>query len=304
MKYLLFSILFAVLISQFIYAADSYRSDPGSTLGISEHSSSGYTITNSGTGSYFIPTKTEREFYTFKSSVRNLPGLSANKAVFDWRYNGRDWMTAVKDQGQCGSCWAFSVLGAIEARYNIQNNNPYLDLDLAEQELVSDCFVIWTDDVDNGGPNCTGGPIISTYDHIKANGVLIEDCFPYTAVDSGCDPECTTSKYTISDYGNTGINNREEMKRLLREKGPISVGMDWLLAIVFGDDGIGKCEGRLGLGGHAVVIVGYNDLHNYWIIKNSWGADWGDGGYGKIGYGECRIESRVDPTYVETVSIV
>jgi cathepsin C len=100
-------------------------------------------------------------------------------------------MTAVKDQCYCGSCWAFASGGVIEAQYNIASNNSNLDLDLSEENLVSNA---------SSSGNCGGGIIASAFNYIKTEGVVNESCFPY--VDSNCHEEdCSTCTYS-SEYSN------------------------------------------------------------------------------------------------------
>mgnify|MGYP006279908181 CR=1 FL=1 len=244
---------------------------------------------------------------------------------FDWRdYQGINWMTPVRDQGGCGSCWAFSAVGVVEAVYNIANDDPTLDKDLSEQYLVSDCHYY------PGYQTCCGGIMSLALSYIRDIGVPDESCMPY--VDGGgdgcscfgnsCDSNCTyTAGGDCSDRscadrcgdwadrleGVSSIGyvspDRESIKQALVEFGPLSVsvginsqkGGDW-------DGDIYRCDGDESEGylpNHAVVIVGYDDGGGYWIVRNSWGTDWEDGGYYKVGYGECAIEEYVYYVRVE-----
>jgi len=101
------------------------------------------------------------------------PGVSVVglPASFDWtNKDGQDWVTRVKNQSACGSCWAFSAVGTVEAIYNIDKNNSDLDLDLSEETLNSDCL---------GGSDCCGGSYTDALDYIRDNGIPDEDCLPY-----------------------------------------------------------------------------------------------------------------------------
>jgi len=90
---------------------------------------------------------------------------------FDWRNeSGQDWMTSVKNQGSCGSCWAFSAVGVVEAIYNIATSNPDLDLNLSEEYLVADCLPY---------NSCCGGWMDSAFTFIKNSGIPDEGCLPY-----------------------------------------------------------------------------------------------------------------------------
>ena len=224
----------------------------------------------------------EKAFYSLKEQVE-LP------SYFDWRNkDGEDWLTPVKDQGPCGSCWAFSAIGAVEAQYNIFTNNASFDPDLSEQYLVS-C---------SGAGSCEGGYISKALDFIKRNGTVDEECMPYNASDVPCDYKCEDWENRLWKINESGyvVNNPENIKKWLINDGPLSVAMGigsdcggyW-------DGDIYRCTDDSGIN-HAVVIVGYNDSGKYWIVRNSWGTDWppgdlNDNGYFKVGYGECAIEN-------------
>jgi putative hemolysin len=229
---------------------------------------------------------------------------------FDWRtYLGFNWLSPVKNQGNCGSCWSFSAVGVTEAALNIANNNPNLDMNLSEQYLVADCSSAGT---------CCGGNKAVALQYIMDSGVPDEGCMPYvdgtgcTCGGGSCDAVCTyridgdcsdrtcanrcgdwSSRLThITSTGYVGTNP-QTIKQALVDIGPLAVSMGW--GSDFGghwDGDIYRCTLDTGTN-HAVVAVGYNDAGGYWIIKNSWGTGWEDGGYFKIGYGECYIEQYV-----------
>ena len=234
---------------------------------------------------------------------------NAPLATFDWRnYNGGNWLTPVKDQGGCGSCWAFSAVGASEAAHNIANNNPDLDLNLSEQYLVSDCF---------GFNNCCGGWHDSALQYIKNYGIPDESCMTYVdgsgcSCLSGCSSGCTyrsssqcsdrTCADRCSDWSSRLVNisqtgyvnsDPQTIKQQLVEKGPLAVALGY--GSDYGgywDGDIYRCNDDSGMN-HAVVIVGYDDAGGYWMVRNSWGATWNGNGYFKVGYGECGIEQEV-----------
>ncbi|MEW6329454.1 MAG: C1 family peptidase, partial [Candidatus Micrarchaeota archaeon] len=247
--------------------------------------------------------ETATEYPTTSSAPTGLP------SSFDWRnYKSGDWMTSVKDQGQCGSCWAFSAVGVAEAAHNIFENNPNLDLDLSEEYLVSNCTT---------SGSCCGGSSASALSYIRNSGIPDELCLPYADYYCSCSPptcssqcvyrtggacsnkacsdRCTdwaTRLKNISRTGALSSSPLSQIKQKLVEKGPISVAM------CVGSSCGGYWDGdiyRCSIGGspnHAVIITGYNDINatdGYWIIKNSWGASWNGDGYFKLGYGECNL---------------
>jgi len=210
---------------------------------------------------------------------------------FDWRdYHGKDYITPVKDQGHCGSCWAFAAVATLEGAINAYYNNPGLDKDLSEQDLIS-CF---------HGSGCDG----ASYSQIKDifsnyyvnNGIATEGCFPYTATNDDCDNKCTnwqetawkTQAYVAPEL------TPDDLKRTLIEYGPIEVGMAVYADFFYYKSGIYTPTSNYLVGYHAVTIVGFGkyDGINYWIVKNSWGSDWGENGYFKIPFGVCDIDKR------------
>lgn len=143
---------------------------------------------------------------------------------FDWRdYNGSDWVTPVKDQASCGSCWAFCTIGSIDAMKNIQGDNPDLDLDLSEQYLVSDC---------SDAGNCAeGGWPFLAFEFIRDSGIPDETCMPYTATDGPCSDRCSDWQsrlvHVTEIYSQTspcGVGGDHELLKLtLIYMGPLSV---------------------------------------------------------------------------------
>lgn len=226
-------------------------------------------------------------------------------ASFDWRtYLASDWTTPVKNQGGCGSCWAFSAVGVAEAVHNIAASDAGLDWDLSEEYLVSDCFSDRT---------CCGGSHGQALEFLTTNGVSDEGCFGYgescTCGDGSCDTNCTHSTASeCSDFVCTDrcvhwpprvrtiwnseslSSNADTIKQAIVDYGPVSVGMG--IGTDFGgwwDGSVYRCTDDSGAN-HSVVIVGYDDAGEYWIVRNSWGSGWNGDGHLRVGYGECRIE--------------
>jgi C1A family cysteine protease len=195
--------------------------------------------------------------------------------VFDWRPKGL--VTPVKDQGQCGSCWAFSATENIESMWIKAGKATNNTINLAEQQLV-DCD--WTS---NG---CNGGMTSSAYYSIMYNGGQMSDyAYPYTAEDGSCQFAASQVVATISDWKYATITwNEAEVQNSLVNWGPLSICVeadtwqDYVSGIVTADE----CCGPLCQLDHCVQLVGYNAANAtapYWIVRNSWNTDWGLQGY-------------------------
>jgi hypothetical protein len=200
--------------------------------------------------------------------------------ALDWRdKDGDNWLTSIKDQLACGSCWAYSTIATVESRIRIGLNNSSYAIDLSEQDLVS-C---------SGAGNCEdGGLEINALDYIKLAGVASEECFPYNATDQSCNNKCENwedNAVRVLDFSALPANTTE-IKQAINEYGPVTV----YLAIFadFYDYAGGVYAWAYGgyQGLHAVSLVGYDESGEYWIAKNSWGTGWGEDGYFRINYTE------------------
>jgi len=219
---------------------------------------------------------------------------SADAASIDWRKHSPAVLTPVKDQGQCGSCWAFSATEQIETDVAMATGKLYT---LAPQQIVS------CDKTDLG---CNGGNTETAYKYVEKAGLEAESSYPYKSGRSGKDGRCEYSKsktvVSIGSYSTVSKSARSEGKMLTQiKKSPISVCVDATKWQTYQRGVLGKsCGTKLD---HCVQAVGYNAAEGYWVVRNSWNTDWGEKGYiyVKEGVDACGIAK--DATVVKGASV-
>jgi len=212
----------------------------------------------------------------------------------DWRQQNA--VTPVKNQGSCGSCWAFSTTGSVEGRNAIKNGQL---ISLSEQQLV-DCSKA---EHNNG---CGGGLMDYGFQYIEDNaGIDTEDDYPYHAKDQICDSsKAAHHVVTISGFHDVPANNPSQLEQAVSQ-GPVSIAIEADKSVFqLYRDGVfdnPACGTNLD---HGVLVVGYGtdetEGKDYWIVKNSWGATWGDQGYIRMfketsGAGMCGMYKQ--PSY-------
>jgi len=187
-----------------------------------------------------------------------------------WNWADKGAVTKViEEQGQCGSCWAFSTTGTVESCHFINTGKL---IRLSAQDLV-DC-----DTVDQG---CNGGLMDNAYQYIISNGGIdAESCYPYTALDGTCHYNSSCCASTVTSFVDVPSGN-ENALQLAVYKTPVAIGVDavdWQTYSggVFYDPSCTSDELD-----HSAVIIGWgvDNGTDYWIVKNSWGSDWGIHGY-------------------------
>ncbi|XP_027351576.1 thiol protease aleurain-like isoform X2 [Abrus precatorius] len=198
----------------------------------------------------------------------------------DWRKEGI--VSAVKDQGGCGSCWTFSTTGALEAAYAQAFGK---NISLSEQQLV-DCAGRFN----NFG--CHGGLPSQAFEYIKYNGGLeTEEAYPYTARDGVCKFSAENIAVQVLNSVNITLGAEDELKHAVALVRPVSVAFEVVDGFRHYKKGVytsNTCGSTSQDVNHAVLAVGYGveDGVPYWLIKNSWGEDWGDNGYFKMEMGK------------------
>jgi hypothetical protein len=193
-------------------------------------------------------------------------------------------MTLIRNQGACGSCWAFGALGALEALINIQTEIPDQTRNLSEQYLLS-C----------SDGSCNGWYMSSTCDFLKEHETVDEECFPYYASDNiPCEDRCPDWRFRrrkLTDW--SWVNEEIDSIKTAIMDGPVYVGFDVYTDFFYYQEGIYEHVWGEYEGGHAVVMLGWDDGDSCWICKNSWGTGWGEVGWFRIKYGECGIDEEV-----------
>lgn len=227
-------------------------------------------------------TITKREVVYGNSDDKDLP------VEFDSRRQWEGCIHPIRDQGDCGSCWAFAASGVLSDRYCIASKGK-VNVVLSPQDLVS------CDDTDLG---CGGGTIDDSWMYLTYTGIATEKCYPYESAD-GDSRKCKTTckdgseilKYSAKN--NWGLRTITDAKKSLIEYGPVETGFSVYEDFISYSSGVYRYATGQYLGGHAVKIIGWGideDGSEHWIVANSWGASWGEEGYFRIGFGECNFE--------------
>jgi C1A family cysteine protease len=215
-----------------------------------------------------------------KSSLRKAAvgpfNTTANPSSVDWTTKGA--VTPVKNQEQCGSCWAFSTTGSVEGAWFLSKGNL---VSLSEQQLV-DCSTA------EGNQGCNGGLMDDAFQYIIDNkGITTEAAYPYTATGPNtCEAKGKPVAATLSGFKDVAANSETALETAIVQQ-PVSVAVEADQSVFqFYSGGVmdSTCGTQLD---HGVLAVGYgtDTGKEYYKVKNSWGADWGEKGYIRLGRG-------------------
>jgi len=229
---------------------------------------------------------------TLSSLGKHVRGNATLPASVDWRNKGA--VNPVKNQAQCGSCWAFSAIGALEGAWEIATGNL---VSLSEQQLV-DCSK------KQGNMGCQGGMMDGGFKYEEMHGVCTEDSYPYKAKNGICHAlGCTVGipKHAVVGFKDVDEKDDEALMEAVAQQ-PVSVAIEadkMVFQLYKGGVLDGACGTELD---HGVLVVGYgvDAGKSYWLVRNSWGPSWGEDGYvrilrGKKGSGMCGI--NMQPSY-------
>eukprot|EP00708_Paratrimastix_pyriformis_P003261 GAFH01002032.1.p1 GENE.GAFH01002032.1~~GAFH01002032.1.p1 ORF type:complete len:341 (-),score=45.48 GAFH01002032.1:295-1164(-) len=206
------------------------------------------------------------------STARHFVRSRANDdlpTMVDWRMQGA--VTPVQDQGECGSCWAFSAVAAIESANFLKNKNL---VKLSEQQLIDCC---------PSCQGCQGGFMPDAYQClIEEGGLDQEDCYPYDEADKTCRYQASCARASVASFVEVDEADEVAMAEAV-VKTPLSIAIDAShVSFQFYKSGVydERACSQYSLD-HGVFLVGYSDQGSvpFWIVRNSWGPDWGQQGY-------------------------
>lgn len=243
-------------------------------ISINEHNANPKNTYTMGVNQFTDLTQAEFEaiYLTLQVPKRSIKTVEVEaKATpngdIDWSSQGK--VSGVKNQGSCGSCWAFSATAAMESAYLIKGQS----VNLSEQQLV-DCSRPY------GNQGCNGGWMDSAFDFAQEKGLTTTDKYPYVARDQAC--KIATGDYKVSDY--VDVNGCTDLLNALSAR-PVSVAVDASVWSPYRSGVLSNCGTNVN---HGVLLIGATDA--YWRIKNSWGTTWGESGFIRIARGDtCAV---------------
>tara|TARA_Y100000992_G_scaffold300777_1_gene270153 strand:+ start:8849 stop:9874 length:1026 start_codon:yes stop_codon:yes gene_type:complete len=234
------------------------------------------------------PKTLKRNLFSFDIDVKNKEEIVNNKNTDNFFFSAKNELykpplsldyrkkgavTPVKNQGRCGSCWAFSTIGALESKYALKTGKLK---NFSEQKLV---------DCSKSNHGCNGGFMHEAFnDLLLSDGVSLEEDYPYVGTVNPCKEAPTFKDFNFLGYNFVLSHSSKALIEALQVN-PVSIALagDPMKFLFYGE-GIFDCEECSTRNNHAVLLVGYElkDDVPYWIIKNSWGEKWGEDGYIRI----------------------
>ncbi len=219
----------------------------------------------------------------FHESDESFPEVEHVPTPSNINWAGADCDHGPKDQGHCGSCWAFAATGMLSTRCCLHSADKGW---LSPQELVS---------CDRGDSGCNGGSLSAPINYFSSHGGLVPDaCFPYKAQNLPCPSKCADGKDFKSAHvckcaNPMSCSGTNGIKACLKD-GPVTIGFYVCQSFMNYKSGIYKCDCTSYLGGHAVLVMGHSDTPEcHFHVRNSWGTAWGQAGYFDIACTTCRL---------------
>jgi len=249
------------------------------------------------TGSFDVqPDPRDAVYMKDDKAPSSLPATikrSADMKAFNWR--DIKMMTPVKNQQQCGSCWAFSGMAVYEGVYKIMHGT---ELDLSEQYVVDCLEGVTAANVKADCGSCSGGNVPFLFRTLVTSGAALESQFPYQAVNTSCSKKNADMPYKVRKQGYVSYkpSSVKEIKEAICKYGPVYSSLK--VTNLFQAYGGGVYDEKVPVTGpmdtnHAIVIVGWDDSKGAWLVRNSWSEQWGEDGYVWVQYGCANIGNMV-----------
>ncbi len=249
------------------------------------------------TGSFDVqPDPRDAVYMKDDKAPSSLPATikrSADMKAFNWR--DMKMMTPVKNQQQCGSCWAFSGMAVYESVYKIMHGK---ELDLSEQYVVDCLEGVTAANVKADCGSCSGGNVPFLFRTLVTSGAALESQFPYQGINTSCSKKNADMPYKVRKQGYVSYkpSSVKEIKEAICKYGPVYSSLK--VTNLFQAYGGGVYDEKVPVTGpmdtnHAIVIVGWDDSKGAWLVRNSWSEQWGEDGYVWVQYGCANIGNMV-----------
>ncbi len=239
---------------------------------------------------FLLKTRVAQGFVQANAVARALPTApdagagTARPSAVDWRNRfGANWITSIYDQDPCESCWSYATTALVECMVRIEHGYW---CKLSEADLH-----------DGRNAKCSdGGSVEASLDWAKDHGIADYGCYPDNKNDNLYTPSWDRSGRTVKIGARTNLGDINQQKDWLDKVGPLAAFLEvWSAFDRYEKNTRGACfnhkqPGDIDRGGHLILVVGYDDTKQAWLIKNSWGTGWGESGFGWIGYGEFDID--------------